>query len=754
MLLENFGMAVMKSRFFPVIIIVFLLFGVAAAQDAFPITPGSYEGNINDTTFSVRYSFEAQEGDTVTITMETTSGDLDPFLLLLGPTGRLLATNDDRETGVRDAQIVQSITRSGTYTIEATRFDQETGTSSGTFRLTLEVSGAVEQTEIDPLSAPPPYGVDYTFVDFEEIGAGTIDEENPLAYFVLGGQQGDFVRIIMTATSGDLQPRLNVLNPDLTVISQTTTLRSGEIAAFATLPERGWYLIEASADGGTGTFDIYPTRLATAVIQLGETLQGQFTADTPTIGYIINAHVGDNLIASLTLDDPNSGVVPELSVLDLNLQNIGQRQFSEGATTRIRARIPRSGTYILQLHNARQGVGGSFTLTLGGIAVDVNKLSTITASYNERYKDSITNRQPIDYYRFSGKAGEVVTIQMTADVDSALDPFLALTDAQLNELAFNDNTGTGRDARILQFPLPADGDYYILATRAGLLNGTTTGDYDLVFTVGQIALQPGAVTATLEWSGEADLNLFVRAPTGRIVSWAVPRIPSGGALQIDSNTNCETPSAQPVEHIFWPPDALLEGTYDIWVWYQNDCMMDGPVAFSLNVTVNGETILEVSPEDNVTLRPDNRYEAQIRVVEGGQSFVIESGNITRPTPQQRASQGGDTPIVYGQSVTATISDQVYGRFYRFAGNEGDTIRITAETLTGTLDPILVLRDADDNNLAVNDDISPSNRNAVITYTLPANGQYIIAVTRYGLREGTTNGDYRLTLELIPSPQPE
>src|SRR6187399_1651496 len=65
----------------------------------FPLQPGTVEGNINDAAPSVRYRFDASADDSVTISMDTTSGDLDPFLLLYAPDGTLIERNDDRESG-------------------------------------------------------------------------------------------------------------------------------------------------------------------------------------------------------------------------------------------------------------------------------------------------------------------------------------------------------------------------------------------------------------------------------------------------------------------------------------------------------------------------------------------------------------------------------------------------------------------------------------------------------------------------------
>src|SRR5690606_16714297 len=185
------------------------------------------------------------------------------------------------------------------------------------------------------------------------------------------------------------------------------------------------------------------------------------------------------------------------------------------------------------------------------------------------------------YFRFSGKTGDLVTITMNRESGN-LDPYLILMDSDFNELAANNDASINtRDARIIQFRLPKDGDYYILASRNDLAQGTTEGAFNLSLTVGAISLESGSVTATLRWSGIADLNLFVRDPLGRSISWSDPSSPSGGVLQIDSNTGCQTPSAEPVEHIYFPGSEPLAGDYEIWVWYQDGCGREDPVTFSL-----------------------------------------------------------------------------------------------------------------------------------------------------------------------------
>ncbi len=719
-----------------------LIIGAAMAQNApNEITPGEYSGEISDAAPSARYRFSAQAGDSIAIRMNATSGDLDPLLFLFGPDDVLLASNDDADNGVRDAFIAFTAEQSGLYSIEATRFDQTGGKTAGRYRLSLHITPAQSETEdVDPLSIPPSFGVPFAPITYEEPLSGVLTPDQPRQYYALGGRQGDFVRVVLRHPT-EAAPAVAILNRDLAVISRPASPQSGQRIAFATLPQSGWYLIAVELADTTADYELLVERITSATLTSGQTVNGVFTPQAPLAAYVFDAIIGDTIFAALTTTD--DAVLPEIAILDVNLQPIAIRQ--EAGRARIRAAIPRSGPYIIQIRDANEN-GGPFSLLMRQISVDVAKLSPRPITYNNRYAGIITANAPLDYYRFSGKAGELVTLQMSAVGTSQLDALLILSDANLKELASNDNAGATRDARITQFALPADGDYIVIASRPGLANGSSIGSYVLDITAGAIRLTPGAFSARLSWQGNADLNLFVRDPNGRTVSWSNPTVPSGGVLQVDSNTACITPSTEPVEYIYWPESALPAGDYVLWVWYQQDCAMSGPADFALSVTIGGQERLSIPEDAPLTLRPQERYEVSFRVTADGRVFSLNEGFITRPAPQQAASQGGDTLIVYGQSVIGTLNDEVFAQFYQFQGRGGESIIARAERLTGDLDPILVLRDAEDRNLALNDD-ADDGKNAQLSYTLPADGTYILAVTRYGLRDGTTHGDYRLTLGL-------
>ncbi|MFN8563948.1 MAG: PPC domain-containing protein [Anaerolineae bacterium] len=710
----------------------------------FPLKPGTIEGNLNDAAPVVRYSFDANADDSVSISMETTSGDLDPFLFLYAPDGTLVERNDDRESGNRNALIALTLVRRGTYIIEATRFEQASAPTSGTFRLTLTISGAqATGTPGDPLSAPPTFAVPFTIIDYQSVVAGSISDDAPQRFYAIGGQQGDLIRVIMTRTSGDLAPSLHVRGDRADDLSRSTQTRAGESIAYVTLPQTGWYLIEAGREAdsaGTGGFDLYATRLAAAVLQVGQPQTAAFTPESPSLSYIVNARIGDALTVTMFTTDGASGVQPQLELLDLSLNTV-ERATGERFVT-LRAPVPRSGIYIVRASNLNPNASGGFSLRL--TSAPGVPFTAQSISYNNQYKGAITTGQPLSFYRFNGKTGELVTIAMNASSDPSggdLNAYLILMDSDLNELAANDDVSTRRDARITQYRLPKDGEYVVLATRAGLSNGTTTGAYDLALTAGEISLNAGALTATLRWAGGADLNLFVRDPSGRTVSWSSPQVPSGGVLQIDSNTRCETPSDQPVEHVYW--SSLVGGDYEVWAWYEDGCGINVSTEFTLDVRVNGTETLHTVDR----LRTGQRYQVGLRVTDDGQGFVIDPGAIINPSPQQRASEGGDSVIRYGEALTGTISSEVYALFYQFAGAAGDQVTISAERLSGNLDPVIVLRDAADRPLpdGMNDDADATTQDARLTYTLPTDGTYSIAVTRYGVRNGTTTGDFRVSV---------
>jgi len=114
----------------------------ANSPTAMPAPPSNnsqpqVEGTITDQHFTQFWDFDVEAGDTVTITMQRASGDLDSFLVLLDANNHILAYDDDgggnRDAALRNIRLPQA----GTYTVAATRYQQAQGRTSGNYTLSI-----------------------------------------------------------------------------------------------------------------------------------------------------------------------------------------------------------------------------------------------------------------------------------------------------------------------------------------------------------------------------------------------------------------------------------------------------------------------------------------------------------------------------------------------------------------------------------------------------------------------------------------
>ena len=119
--------------------------GSAAAQDECPnfaetISYGDeMDGEIDDDNVFLFYCFEGERGDELVIDVETTDGDLDPYLLLSDLTvEEFHATNDNISSRDLNSHIEFTLEADDIYIITVTRFEAEDGETEGEFSLRLE----------------------------------------------------------------------------------------------------------------------------------------------------------------------------------------------------------------------------------------------------------------------------------------------------------------------------------------------------------------------------------------------------------------------------------------------------------------------------------------------------------------------------------------------------------------------------------------------------------------------------------------
>ncbi|MBN1963925.1 MAG: pre-peptidase C-terminal domain-containing protein [Anaerolineae bacterium] len=722
-------------------------------------------GTITAVDYFLVYTFAGRAGDVVQIEMTATSGDLDPFVGLFDPDETLLISNDDIDWqgGNANSRIdPYTLPVDGTYIIAATRYQVEEGTTTGTFSLVLTListGGQVPPTQAAsptpfvptatpqaaptepgvPTPPPPELDVTYKIVGYGETLAGMIPESG-IEYFAFYGAAGDIAVANMLPASSEIIPTLRIFDIDLEPLSDTVDSGDGRVSTYFVVPTEGWYLIGAGSQGGTGSYTLETIGLPATWLSYGSEISGEVQRNDPSNWYVFEAQRGDTIHVTMTAT--GGDLVPYFILADINLTDLAWATVGDNPAT-LTYSIPRDGPYSLLVsrEDLRDGTtSGSFTLTLEGASFNPTSVRADPLGYGRTVEGIITDAEPVLYYSFQGKAEDLITVTMEAGSGVTLDPYLILADAEFNELTFSDNEGATNNARIFQYQLPVDGLYYILATRPGQEYGQGMGGFTLELIEGEIELTAGAVEATLRWNNTADVDIFVRDPNGDFISWDNPTVPSGGTLEVDTNSNCETLTSLPVEHVFWPQGTTLPGVYEFYVWYQLDCENLGPVTFDLSVLVNGVEIAHASDE----LARGQRYETSITVDIDGTAVSNNDGEIVTPDSN---SSNADIPIAYGQTLTGTINDDHYFQWYEFPGNAGDHIEVSAERTSGDLDTLIALLD-DNEELLLNDDDGGDGLNSRLTYTLPYTGRYLIGVTRYGVEDGASSGEYQVTLRLL------
>lgn len=92
----------------------------------------------------------------------------------------------------------------------------------------------------------------------------------------------------------------------------------------------------------------------------------------------------------------------------------------------------------------------------------------------------------------------------------------------------------------------------------------------------------------LQFTGDVDLDLYVRTPNGSVISYSNDSA-NGGTLDVDCT--CSGDCNQ--ENIFWQPGTAPSGQYQFWVKYYGGCGGAGSPSSNYTIRVlNGNTVLQ------------------------------------------------------------------------------------------------------------------------------------------------------------------
>jgi serine protease Do len=205
---------------------------------------GSLESGDNvlpaDNSFFDVYIFDGQAGQQVSI--EMTSGTIDPFLILIGPNGEEVAQDDD-SGGNANAKIVVALPASGKYMLVANSYQ---GGESGAYRLQATANGLSTQ--------PQPTG-GIILQERGELASGDLvlgDDGSFFDVYEFSGSAGQTVTITLESTEFD--PYLILVDSSGNAIEQNDDASSSNANSFlrVRLPQTGTYQAIVNSYDRTG----------------------------------------------------------------------------------------------------------------------------------------------------------------------------------------------------------------------------------------------------------------------------------------------------------------------------------------------------------------------------------------------------------------------------------------------------------------------------------------------------------------------
>jgi hypothetical protein len=437
-----------------------------------------------DGPFQDRWTFQAAAG--ARLRLELRSNDFDAYLIVLGPDGRAVGSDDDG-LGDNDASLAFRAEPAGRYTALATSYGDEPKTGAYTIALVEERGEFAEPGEIATIA--PGETREGRLETGDRFGSRGFEDR-----WTFTARQGQLLRVDVGSAAFDAYA---VLRQAATPVDSNDDGGDGTDARIMTVaPTTGTYTVVVSAlsenrSGGRYTIALATTAPPAAPGQTARLAPGQRLAGRLEPGdrvrpgggfedvWEFEARAGQDITiemrsgafdAYLELRDARDRVIAE------NDDGLGEGtdafllvHLDQGGRYRVVARgygeRESTGFYELALGTAAPAApAGTVRELLEGQAVVGRLESGDSLVGDSTYADVFLFRP--------SRAGEVVIDLRSGDFDA----YLLLQDAAGRTLASDDDGGSGRDSR-LRFAVTAGQTYRILANSYG--EERATGAYRL-----------------------------------------------------------------------------------------------------------------------------------------------------------------------------------------------------------------------------------------------------------------------------------
>jgi len=546
---------------------------------------------------------------------------------------------------------------------------------------------------------------------------------------------GQRLEAIMRAAEFDAYLEIFREGESESLASDDDGLGEGTDSRLRFTPERaGTYVLRARTLAGVegGSYTLALTERPAAGrpprptgIRVGQSIEGALTARDPeTSGgqaydaFSFRARAGDRFQIDLSSDAFDPVVrVGRMRAGEFNELAMNDDTAETGLNSRLIFTAEDGGDYIIRAMPLGTGGEGAYTLALARApelapAQPIEIGGTIEGALSEGDGKGASGATA-DAYRFSGREGQRIRIDMSSD---EFDTYVELFDAQHASLAEDDDGGPEGTNSRLTFTLPRTGDYFIEA-RAFT---EATGGYVLSLS----EVEPEKAPDVLPFGSPIEGEISEADPTDSedrafdafafsgVAGQRVQAIMRSG--DFDTYLQIGRAGAE-FEALASDDDGLGEGT-------------DSRLSFTL--PEDGDYVLRASPLG----------------ADGKGLYALEL-NDRGPQPQPGSVLVGATARGVLTESDATAEDNSFYDAYRVTLKEDEKLVITM--VSNEVDSFLVVgRPQEGGGFEVlgSDDDSLSDTHAKLEWTAPADGVYEV---RAGTFQQGQTGAYALNVEKQP-----
>lgn len=471
-------------RIFFMFVVLLLAVGTPAlAQD--PLTG---EGTIDNQTPSEDFELDLQVGDIVTISAEATSGNLDTTLALTEPGGRVVASNDDRDSSTYDSQFTYVVEQSGTYTVTVSRYDDST---RGDYSITVEFGAEAAQVAVEQQEG-----------DVETLeGEGRLDDVIQSESYEVELDRGHTVTITTEAVSGDLDTVLFLYDPNGNEVATNDDIVRGNLNSqiVYTTTMGGTYTIEVTRydDTSEGDYEIIVEIVGgegsgtpgTTPVSTEEQVfsgTGTLNANTPSETWDIDLEAGSVVVIGASKTSGN--LDPTLTLIAPNGQTVAFNDDRGDGTLNAELvyEVETSGSHTVVVERYDDSTSGDYEIVVSIDPDATPDFSFVDVEGGVLAQGAGTILEQDDEFTYEVALTQGQNIYASVEATSGdLDTILELYSPDGTLVAINDDRGDGTLNSALAYTAETTGTYNFVISRYD--GSESSGDF--AFVVQQVEQQ-------------------------------------------------------------------------------------------------------------------------------------------------------------------------------------------------------------------------------------------------------------------------